>query len=164
MLFSPPSKVSNGVCTASRCSSGQQENTQEPPHMPCAPPQPKMKTVIQSSVNGGGLKIIGLQPVNDGFIGLPTCVTAKGVRFQLLPCNQQKSPKKRAGRVRSFHIPRTPGAQALRKPLNFLRWLEKERSGKAVSPVCHTNQNLSFLLYISGCEICAGAVLQAVSS
>lgn len=142
--------MSNRVYAASWCSSGQQESTQVPPCAHCACPRSKMKTIIQISVNGGGLKIIALQPVNDGFFGLPACVVAREVHFQPAPCSHQKSPKKRAWEVRIFHIPSTPGAQALRKPLNVLRCLKKERPGNAVSPVCHTNQNLSFLLYTSG--------------
>lgn len=56
-----------------------------------------MKTIIQTSVNGGGLKIIGFKPVDDGFLRLPACFVARRVHFQPVPCNHQKSPKSRGG-------------------------------------------------------------------
>lgn len=37
--------------------------------------------------------------------------------------------------MRSFHIPRTLGVQALRKQLNVLRCLEKERSANTARPI-----------------------------
>lgn len=122
------------VYDASWCSSGHREGTQIPPceHSACS--GSKMKTIIQSSVNRGGLKRTGLKPINDGFLDLPICIIAKEVRLQPVPCSRKKSPKKRAGEVRSFHVPRTPSAQTLRKLLNVLRCYRKKDLAALLTP------------------------------
>lgn len=91
-LFSALSEVSGGVRAASWCTLGQW-STQVPPHICGAHPQSETKTIIQSLVNGAGLKIIVLKPVNDGFLGFAACVIARGMYFQLVPWNYQKSSK-----------------------------------------------------------------------
>lgn len=137
---------SSRVYGASWCSSGQWDSTQTLSCVHCACPQANPKTVIQKSLNGGDLKIIGLKPwvfLNDGFLGLSVYVRASGMHFQPVPTTVRSHL--RGGKARSFHVSRTSGAQALRKLLNVLRYLEKGRSGNTVSPICHTNQNISFL-------------------
>ena len=150
--------MSSRVYAASCCSSGQRESTQVPLCVRCAPPRSKMKTIIQSSVDGGGLKITGLKPLNDGFLGLPACVIARGVHFHMVPGNHQKSPKKRAEEVRRFHIPRTcsacqgdrysgteePGTRLPRLVFPCLPYLPSRSAGEATSlRICFPAGHLS---------------------
>lgn len=143
--FPAPVQIQQGICCllVQLRSLGQHSNT-----FLCALclPTSQTKNCNSELTQWGDLKIIGLKPVNYGFLGSPAYVGASRAHFQPVPCNCQKLPKSREGFPgRSSHISRTSGAQALRKLLNVLRYLEQGRSGNCVSPVCHTNWNISFL-------------------
>lgn len=103
-----PVQVQQGICCllVQLRSVGQHSNT-----FLCALclPTSQTKNCNSELTQWGDLKIIGLKPVNDGFLGSPAYVGASRAHFQPVPCNCQKSPKSREGkkfpRFQDFRCP-----------------------------------------------------------